>query len=152
MSGQRRIVVHLRADISAAKVARTFYRQSKDIDRYLSTSDSMSRTIYRRILIMASLDIFCTLPVGIVSIVLVLNGGGSSTLRSLPFYPGWKATHAHWAPYGLSYEQAASARSGVLLVSMDNAGGLAHRIWYLRLDGRGSSFVSTRTSSLPWMV
>ncbi|VDC04731.1 unnamed protein product [Peniophora sp. CBMAI 1063] len=51
-------------------VARIFYRQSRDINHFLRSNGSVSRTSYLRILALSSIDILITLPVGIGDIVL----------------------------------------------------------------------------------
>ncbi|KZV59956.1 STE3-domain-containing protein [Peniophora sp. CONT] len=83
------------------KVARTYYRQRRDIDNFLHSNRSVSHTNYVRILVLASLDILLTLPIGIVNITL--NTVGALSLNQLPFYPGWTPLHANWEPVGLSY-------------------------------------------------
>ncbi|KZV66393.1 STE3-domain-containing protein [Peniophora sp. CONT] len=82
------------------RVARTFYRQSRDLNRFLQSNDSVSRTNYIRLLVLASVDILLTLPIGIVSIVLALS---QSLSLSLPIYLGWTFDHTDWEPEGFSY-------------------------------------------------
>lgn len=71
----------------------------------------MSRTAYFRILAFASIDILLTLPIGIVSIVLVV--AASASQASLIFYPGWAYDHTNWDPesYPYSLEVAPGVRA-----------------------------------------
>ncbi|KZV68516.1 STE3-domain-containing protein [Peniophora sp. CONT] len=85
------------------KVIRTFYRQSRDIHSFLNSNTSVSRTNYLRILVLASIDILLTLPIGIASMILdvianVAQGG-------FPFYWGWNFLHTAWEPVGDSYAE-----------------------------------------------
>ncbi|VDC05051.1 unnamed protein product [Peniophora sp. CBMAI 1063] len=82
-------------------VARTFYRHSQDINRYLSSSSSISRAYYFRVLALASIDIMLTLPIGIVTLVLTARGALLS--GPLPFYFGWTLDHTDWTPESLPY-------------------------------------------------
>ncbi|KZV69107.1 STE3-domain-containing protein [Peniophora sp. CONT] len=83
------------------KVARTYYRQRRDIDSFLRSNSSVSRTNYIRILILASIDILLTLPIGIVN--LTLDIVASLSAKTFPFYPGWTLLHANWDPQIISY-------------------------------------------------
>ncbi|KZV65953.1 STE3-domain-containing protein [Peniophora sp. CONT] len=90
------------------KVARIFYRQSRDINHFLQSNDSVTRTNYMRILILASIDVILTLPIGIATIVL--NVVDSFTSGSgFPFYRGWTYDHADWEPESFSYEDLVAA-------------------------------------------
>ncbi|KZV71177.1 STE3-domain-containing protein [Peniophora sp. CONT] len=82
------------------KVARTYYRQRRDIDSFLRSNSSVSRTNYLRILALASIDIFFTLPIGVVNIVLEILGPLSAITS--PFYLGWTFLHTDWEPEGYS--------------------------------------------------
>lgn len=82
---------------------RIFYRQSRDINSFLRSNGSITRTKYLRILALASIDLLLTLPIGIVGIVL-----DATSLRAdngHGFYPGWTAVHntLNWAPQSTSY-------------------------------------------------
>ncbi|VDC05613.1 unnamed protein product [Peniophora sp. CBMAI 1063] len=82
------------------RVAWIFYRQNRDINQFLRSNESVSRNHYVRILILASIDILFTLPIGIVDIVLTLK----ALLEVSPvFYPGWSADHNNWDPISISY-------------------------------------------------
>ena len=93
--------------ISSARVAFRFYRQSQDIDCFLQSNGSVSRNNYIRILALASIDVFITLPVGIAIIVLQVT----QTLAQgpMPFYFGWTYGHTDWEPVGYSYAETAAA-------------------------------------------
>ena len=58
-----------------ARVARTFYLHSKDVGRVLQSDGSVSRTNYSRLLVLASIDILITLPVGITFLALSVIAG-----------------------------------------------------------------------------
>ncbi|KZV69111.1 STE3-domain-containing protein [Peniophora sp. CONT] len=83
------------------KVTRTYYRQRRDIDSFLRSNSSVSRTNYLRILVLASIDILLTLPIGIVTITLTIVKARSFNLFS--FYHGWTHIHTDWEPEGISY-------------------------------------------------
>ncbi|VDB95835.1 unnamed protein product [Peniophora sp. CBMAI 1063] len=79
------------------RVVRTYYRQSKDINSFLRSNPSISRTNYLRILILASIDILFILPIGVVNVALYISATLSPP-KYLPFYPGWAFLHADWTP------------------------------------------------------
>ncbi|VDB87074.1 unnamed protein product [Peniophora sp. CBMAI 1063] len=81
------------------KVAYTFYRHTKDVNHFLRTNGAVSRTVYLRVLLLASIDIAITLPVGITYFILNLL----SALPNLTVYPGWKVVHTNWEPAGFLY-------------------------------------------------
>ncbi|KZV71051.1 hypothetical protein PENSPDRAFT_752047 [Peniophora sp. CONT] len=85
------------------RVARIFYLHSRDINHFLRSNGSVSRTNYLRILALASLDILLTLPIGIVNVVLNVTSDESQT--SLRFYPGWARVHSNWEPLSYSYAE-----------------------------------------------
>ncbi|KZV71045.1 STE3-domain-containing protein [Peniophora sp. CONT] len=90
------------------RVARIFYKQSKDVNRFLHSNGSVTRTNYLRILALASVDILFTLPVGIVSTVLIVTTGLAQD-GGVPLYPGWTSLHSDWAPASYSYADLKSA-------------------------------------------
>ena len=77
-----------------ARVVRIFYCQSREINSFLQSNDSVSRTNYIRIMLLASVDVLLTLPIGIATIALVITQ--SMALDVLSFYPGWAYTHTEW--------------------------------------------------------
>ncbi|KZV71174.1 fungal pheromone STE3G-protein-coupled receptor, partial [Peniophora sp. CONT] len=85
------------------KVVRTYYRQRRDIDSFLCSNSSVSRTNYLRILVLASIDILLTLPVGIVNIALEIVSALST--NNFPFYPGWTFLHTDWKPVSFFYAE-----------------------------------------------
>ena len=96
--------------VYTAKVAWTFYRQNRDLNRFLQSNNSISRANYFRILALASIDILITLPFGIVSIVLeALPAVGQ---ERIPFYPGWTSLHSKWEVAQHSHADVEAAASG----------------------------------------
>ena len=77
-----------------------FYRQSRDINRFLQSNNSVSRNSYMRILALASIDVLITLPVGIANIVLQVTQTLSQV--PMPLYFGWTFDHTDWEPVGYS--------------------------------------------------
>ena len=90
--------------LSSARVAWMFYRQSRDINRFLQSNNSVSRNNYMRILALASIDVLITLPVGIANIVLQVTQLLSQ--GPMQFYFGWTYDHTDWEPVGYSYAEA----------------------------------------------
>ncbi|KZV69113.1 fungal pheromone STE3G-protein-coupled receptor [Peniophora sp. CONT] len=84
------------------KVARTYYRQRRDIDSFLRSNSSVSHTNYLRILVLASIDILLTLPIGVITITL--NVVEAVVTNEFPFYSGWTYLHTGWEPEQISYE------------------------------------------------
>ncbi|VDB95833.1 unnamed protein product [Peniophora sp. CBMAI 1063] len=89
------------------EVAKLYYRQRKDINSFLRSNSSVSRTNYLRILILASIDILLTLPLAIVDITLKIVQGLDNP-SSFPFYPGWTLLHTAWEPESFSYAEQQS--------------------------------------------
>lgn len=86
-----------------ARVIRILYRQSREINHYLRSNSSVSRTNYIRILALASIDVIITLPLGVAAIIL--NVRQSLSLGPIPFYSGWTYSHTDWDPETLSYAE-----------------------------------------------
>lgn len=78
-----------------------FYRQSRNNSSFLRSNETISHTNYLRILILASIDILLTLPIGIVNIVLKIISAVEAS--ALPLYPGWSSLHNNWDPVAFSY-------------------------------------------------
>ncbi|VDB92187.1 unnamed protein product [Peniophora sp. CBMAI 1063] len=87
-------------------VARSFYRHNREINQFLQSNGSVTRTDYFRILALASIDILLTLPMGIATIVLTVDGIVSS--GHFPFYFGWTYDHTDWQPASFSYADIVS--------------------------------------------
>ncbi|KZV72031.1 fungal pheromone STE3G-protein-coupled receptor [Peniophora sp. CONT] len=87
-----------------------FYRQNREINRYLNsnTSASISRMNYLRILALASIDVVLTLPIGITTLATSLLP--QTNRQSVPFYRGWKTVHSDWTPQSITYVELKSAR------------------------------------------
>lgn len=89
--------------VHLAKAARIFYRQSRDINHFLQSNNSVSRTNYIRILALASIDVLLSLPFGIVNVILYVTG--QLSYARLPFYFGWTYDHTDWEPVRISYAE-----------------------------------------------
>ncbi|VDB95515.1 unnamed protein product [Peniophora sp. CBMAI 1063] len=90
-------------------VARVFYRHGREIDNFLQSNSSVSRTNYFRILALASIDVLVTLPIGIATIVLGVKN--LLSVGSIPFYFGWTYDHTDWQPESYSYTDIVSEGS-----------------------------------------
>ena len=93
----------------SARTIQIFRRQRKEINAFLQSNNSVSRTNYYRIFALASIDVALTLPIGIANIALISAGSVISTgsvaeVGHLIFYQGWTAVHADWEPLSFSYE------------------------------------------------
>ncbi|VDB86864.1 unnamed protein product [Peniophora sp. CBMAI 1063] len=95
------------------RVAKLFYRQRRAINQFSRSDNSVSSTNYLRILVLASLDLIFTLPVGILSFALYPLESGED--GALPFFPGWTSVHTDWAPRSISYAKVQA--SGPLVVA-----------------------------------
>ncbi|VDB92186.1 unnamed protein product [Peniophora sp. CBMAI 1063] len=87
-------------------VARVFYRHNREINQFLQSNNPVSRTNYFRILALACIDILLTLPMGIVTIVLLVKNDLS--FGRFPFYYGWTPDHTDWQPVNYSYADITS--------------------------------------------
>ncbi|KZV65146.1 fungal pheromone STE3G-protein-coupled receptor [Peniophora sp. CONT] len=96
------------------KVVKTCYRQRRDINDFMESNSSVSRTNYLRVAILASIDIFLTLPNGIVTIALGIALALSAP-NSLPFYRGWTSLHTDWKPVSYSYAELQVPGAGFVL-------------------------------------
>ncbi|VDB95776.1 unnamed protein product [Peniophora sp. CBMAI 1063] len=94
-------------------VAWSFYRHNREINQFLHSHNSVTRTNYFRILALASIDVLLTLPMGIATIVLAAKDDLSFS-GPLLFYSGWTFDHADWQPASFSYADIVS--EGPLLV------------------------------------
>ncbi|VDB86831.1 unnamed protein product [Peniophora sp. CBMAI 1063] len=86
------------------KVMWTFYRQRRDVNQFLHSSNSISRQSYFRVFAVAVLDTLFTLPMGVVASVFSIM----LAPRPLPFYYGWKETHSDWQPSSISHADVIS--------------------------------------------
>ncbi|KZV75897.1 STE3-domain-containing protein, partial [Peniophora sp. CONT] len=95
------------------RVIAVFYHHHKEVNRFLRSNDSVSRTNYFRILALASIDVLVTLPLGAISLALFLipatRNDGDIAVDNISFYPGWHFLHTNWAPTGSSYEEIVAA-------------------------------------------
>jgi hypothetical protein len=92
-----------------AKIIYVFYRHSRETNQFLHSNGSVNRQNYIRILILACVDIFLTLPIGIITIIgqvitslLIPN---PSPEPHYPFYFGWDFIHSDWDPEALPYSE-----------------------------------------------
>ncbi|VDB95773.1 unnamed protein product [Peniophora sp. CBMAI 1063] len=88
-------------------VVRIFYRHNREMNQFLQSNNSVSRTNYFRILALASIDILLTLPIGVAIIVLNVKDQLSSFDR-FPFYYGWTYDHTDWQPVSFSFADIVS--------------------------------------------
>ncbi|KZV71172.1 fungal pheromone STE3G-protein-coupled receptor [Peniophora sp. CONT] len=84
------------------RIMYTYYRQSQDINSFLSSNRSISRTNYFRILALASVDVLFTLPIGIVDLTLSMVASVAPP-NWFPFFPGWSSIHYRWDPVSVPY-------------------------------------------------
>ncbi|KZV65152.1 hypothetical protein PENSPDRAFT_756748 [Peniophora sp. CONT] len=75
-----------------------------DINSFLRSNPSISRTNYLRILALANIDTLLTLPIGIIDMTLNLVQDLSSP-NPFPLYPGWTLLHTDWEPLSISYPE-----------------------------------------------
>ena len=80
-----------------------FYRHNRDISRFLSSNNSVSRSNYFRVLALSSIDILFTFPINAVNIGLEISWYVRGQ-ANIPFYGGWVFTHTRWEPVGTSIE------------------------------------------------
>ncbi|VDC03115.1 unnamed protein product [Peniophora sp. CBMAI 1063] len=97
-------------------VVKTLYRQNRDINHFLRSNSSVSRTNYLRIVALASIDILLTLPIGIATIILTITE--ALDLGPIPFYYGWTRDRTgSKVAVGVSYaDLVASGRSTVVQI------------------------------------
>ena len=89
-----------------------FYRQSRDVNRFLQSNGSVSRTNYMRILALASIDIILMLPTGVVSIAL--TAAQALSFGPPRFYFGWTYEHTGWEPMGAPYAPLVASGSSTV--------------------------------------
>ena len=85
----------------AAKVVRIFLRQRRAVNSFLSSTNSIDRISYLRVIALASVDISLTLPMNVASSVLRIITLVEA--NSPPFYLGWSALHATLKPIRLRF-------------------------------------------------
>ncbi|VDB95536.1 unnamed protein product [Peniophora sp. CBMAI 1063] len=84
------------------RVVRILYRQHTELNRFLQTNQSISRSCYLRVLALASVDIIFSLSLNTTGFVLyLLPYIGSDQPDS--FYPGWDSAHSDWSPKSHAY-------------------------------------------------
>jgi hypothetical protein len=85
----------------SARIIYTFYRQRRDVARYLASNSTVNRSRYLRVLAIGLFDILLTLPFGVAGVVQNAHGFGPG--ESLMLYGGWTALHADWTPLSFAY-------------------------------------------------
>ncbi|VDB91222.1 unnamed protein product [Peniophora sp. CBMAI 1063] len=85
------------------RVAIVFYHQRRDMNSFIQSANSVAHTNYFRILVLSSIDILLTLPIGIIAVTLYITN--SLTNHPPPFYGGWTADHSHWEPMVITYAE-----------------------------------------------
>ena len=86
-----------------------FYRQSKEVNKFLHSAESgISRISYIRIIALASIDLVLTLPINITVVVMIVLPILQKTpppvylpINSAPVIHTWKELKAAGASYGL---------------------------------------------------
>jgi hypothetical protein len=93
--------------MSTAKIIYVFYQQSRETNQFLQSNGSVTRLNYFRILALACVDIFLTLPLGIVSIVTEVIHEIHDPLPGFrfQFYYGWGSVHSDWGPVAFTYSE-----------------------------------------------
>ncbi|VDC05731.1 unnamed protein product [Peniophora sp. CBMAI 1063] len=96
------------------RIIRILYRRHTELNQFLHSNSSISRSCYFRILALASADILFTLSINIVKFALnVVLVTGSHEPH--PFYPGWDNIHSDWAPEGIAWGGQGKERGGILI-------------------------------------
>jgi hypothetical protein len=93
---------------SPAKILWVFYKQGKSMNEFLSTNSCLSRNNYFRILALGCVDILLTLPIGILSLVIMIQ----AMLQSpgvFSFYYSGEFTDPNWAPFIVSWAELQGA-------------------------------------------
>ncbi|KAI0029876.1 GPCR fungal pheromone mating factor [Vararia minispora EC-137] len=81
------------------RIIRTFRQHNADTVEFLATNGLVTRSRYLRTLGIGCIDIVLSLPFALFKIAnLVSSVLSTSKEGRFPFYAGWHATHAHWAP------------------------------------------------------
>ena len=76
-------------------------RQRRAVNSFLSSTNSIDRISYLRVIALASVDISLTLPMNVASLVLRIITLVEA--NSPPFYLGWSALHANLKPIRVPY-------------------------------------------------
>lgn len=74
-----------------ARILRVLYQHRGQIDELLSKSSSVSQGDYLRVLALRCLNVFLTLPTGVIQILTV------ALETSVVFWPGWSYVHRNWS-------------------------------------------------------
>ncbi|VDC05733.1 unnamed protein product [Peniophora sp. CBMAI 1063] len=91
----------LSAIIYYPRIVWILHRRHTELDQFLHSNNSISRSCYFRVLTLASVDIVFTLFVNITDFVIHML----SYDQFAPFYPGWNYVHTDWAPVSFTWEE-----------------------------------------------
>jgi len=97
------------SSLSLARIILTFYKQGRDVRRFLDSTPATSTSRYLRVLAVGLIDIVLTLPLGIM--------GLTSTIQDIlqrgfafAFYEGWDVVHrVTGLTYGASLQRSVLA-------------------------------------------
>ncbi|KAI0316927.1 pheromone A receptor-domain-containing protein [Amylostereum chailletii] len=78
----------------------TFYRHTKQINRFLQTDSSLTRRRYFRVLALGLFDALVTLPLGAAIFTMDIR-----STSHFVFYQGWDLIHTGWEPVVLKASQ-----------------------------------------------
>ncbi|KZV72024.1 STE3-domain-containing protein [Peniophora sp. CONT] len=84
------------------RVARKLYLQGRESNHFLRSNDPISRTMYTRVLAIASIELILSLSLNITN--LALNIVAVISTSPVEFYSGWDYVHTDWAPIAFAWQ------------------------------------------------
>ncbi|KAI0027407.1 pheromone A receptor-domain-containing protein [Vararia minispora EC-137] len=87
------------------RIAWTFYRHNKELNRFLQSNGSVTQDRFLRALAIACIDLLFTLPFGLIIIVAAILKYRETHGTPLPFYQGWSKIHADWTVRTTTYAE-----------------------------------------------
>lgn len=99
------------------------------MNEFLSSSSSVNHSSYLRILSLGCLDIFVTLPIGILGLVVDVKE------NVIVFYTGWTELHTDWEPPGITKEMWSSTPFGTFDVKWNQWVNVFFALIYFALFG-----------------
>ena len=81
-------------------MAKVLYRQHRELNRFLQSANTISRTNYILILVLASVNSFATVAVNLTLFISTIMSW--SEAGPVPFYSKWSSTHTYWEPISLT--------------------------------------------------
>lgn len=99
------------------------------MNEFLSSSNSVNHSSYLRILALGCLDIFVTLPIGILGLVIDVKQ------NMIVFYTGWTVLHTEWEPLGITKEMWGSTPFGTFDVKWNEWVNVFFALIYFALFG-----------------